>query len=62
MILKWNWLTDNKVGFSVGGYKVVDRGFLGKSSTWLIGFSDFRRHVEFFGIFLRRYWRALCDE
>ncbi|QGA53314.1 IS5/IS1182 family transposase [Sulfolobus sp. E5-1-F] len=48
---------DNKVGFSVSGYKVVDRGFLGKSSTWLIGFPSFRRYVEFFGIFLRRYWR-----
>jgi len=39
---------DNKVGFSHGGYKVVDRGFVGKASTWLIGFPSFRRYVEFF--------------
>ncbi|QXJ31791.1 hypothetical protein J5U21_01442 [Saccharolobus shibatae] len=25
---------DNKVGFSHSGYKVVDRGFVGKASTW----------------------------
>jgi|GEM_PF-3349274 hypothetical protein len=36
---------DNKVGFSRSGYKVVDRGFVGKSSTWLIGFSSFRSGV-----------------
>jgi len=53
---------DNKVGFSRSGYKVVDRGFVGKSSTWLIGFSSFRRYVEFFGIFLRRYWRPYATE
>ncbi|MCH4816756.1 MAG: IS5/IS1182 family transposase [Saccharolobus sp.] len=48
---------DNKVGFFHSGYKVVDRGFVGMSSTWLIGFPSFRRYVEFFGIFLKRYWR-----
>ena len=48
---------DNKVGFGMSGYKVVDRGFLGMPSTWIIGFSSFRRYVEFFGIFLKRYWR-----
>jgi len=53
---------DNKVGFSHGGYKVVDRGFVGKASTWLIGFPSFRRYVEFFGIFLSRYWRPYATE
>ncbi|AWR98589.1 IS5/IS1182 family transposase [Metallosphaera hakonensis] len=48
---------DNEVDFFLSGYKVVDRGFVGKSSTWLIGFPSFRRHVEFFGTFLKNYWR-----
>lgn len=55
-------LPDNKVCFSQSGYKVVDRGFLGMPSTWIIGFPSFRRYFEFFGAFMRRYWRHYATE
>ena len=53
---------DNKVGFTMKGYKIVDRGFVGMSSTWLIGFPSFRRYVEFFGIFLKSHWRPYATD
>ena len=51
---------DNKVSFYHRGCKVVDKGFRGK--PWLIGFPGFRRYVEFFGIFLKQFWRPYAED